>query len=369
VLGCRPTRCGFKSRLPRFRNFFILLGALTSKPYAFQHRTWELVSQLGYDFSDIFFPSLNFQFRFNSITRILPNSSSLLPWISDRIRFNFPVIFNSLSINFSVSLIISKARLFTFFSSFAFSVLSALVKTISNFSPKQNLISFYNTQTLSHRDFLHCNTCTVAVFHFNLRELSPAFIARVRTIKTNVLYYGTFFDFKLSSSSYFFSTIQFYNSFFTYNQLFLSNSVDSYIIFSYKKFINKSVYTNFNYQNVSDTVENPIFSALSIPFSTSSIKSITSSNLILINSSFPSSFFTNFDLLIFSSVKIKSLPESQFIYNPFFINFFHPYYHVSSLTYSSILSTFINNSDQRVLNTSYSRLFNFRRVSRTPTIF
>lgn len=70
------------------------MGALTSKPFTFTARSWELVSRLAHDCTDTFFSALKVSFRGAIIMRILPDFSQtvLSEWISDRIRFSYDAV-------------------------------------------------------------------------------------------------------------------------------------------------------------------------------------------------------------------------------------------------------------------------------------
>jgi hypothetical protein len=65
------------------------VGALTSKPYAFISRPWEISSSEGIDFFDSFLSSIRIDEKGLKIVRIVPSINSSLngDWISDRIRF------------------------------------------------------------------------------------------------------------------------------------------------------------------------------------------------------------------------------------------------------------------------------------------
>ena len=65
------------------------VGALTSKPYSFTNRIWELNSIHSLDIFDSFGANLKIDFYKNEIQRILPNSTNFLNniWINDRIRY------------------------------------------------------------------------------------------------------------------------------------------------------------------------------------------------------------------------------------------------------------------------------------------
>lgn len=74
------------------------VGALTSKPYSFIDRNWELKNIKSIDFSDSF--SLNIQLSIkndNTITKVLPiynNKNITNSWISDKTRFSFDAMFS-----------------------------------------------------------------------------------------------------------------------------------------------------------------------------------------------------------------------------------------------------------------------------------
>ena len=73
------------------------VGALTSKPYPFVHRSWELKSMATIDFSDGFGTPTQVFIKNNSIIRILPGydkTSYSTNWISDKTRFSFDGMFS-----------------------------------------------------------------------------------------------------------------------------------------------------------------------------------------------------------------------------------------------------------------------------------
>lgn len=67
------------------------VGALTSKPYAFKARPWELVSMNSLDLFDSVHSNIRVDLRGNDIMRIVPsyNKEINLDWISDKIRFSY----------------------------------------------------------------------------------------------------------------------------------------------------------------------------------------------------------------------------------------------------------------------------------------
>ena len=67
------------------------VGALTSKPYAFVARSWELQSVNSIDVSDSFGSNIRIDFRGSEIMRVLPRLNENLneEWLSDKGRFNY----------------------------------------------------------------------------------------------------------------------------------------------------------------------------------------------------------------------------------------------------------------------------------------
>jgi NADH dehydrogenase/NADH:ubiquinone oxidoreductase subunit G len=80
------------------------VGALTSKPYPFTHRSWELKSVSSSDFSDGFGTPTQLFIKNNHIIRILPAYDSVsyrTNWISDKTRFSFDGMFSPEKIIYS----------------------------------------------------------------------------------------------------------------------------------------------------------------------------------------------------------------------------------------------------------------------------
>lgn len=64
------------------------VGALTSKPFAFKARSWELYSQYTYDIVDSFMPRVKFDLVGKNILRVLPYMGVYqFGWINNRTRF------------------------------------------------------------------------------------------------------------------------------------------------------------------------------------------------------------------------------------------------------------------------------------------
>ena len=74
------------------------VGALTSKPYPFVSRNWELKNVNSIDFSDSSIIDLQVYLKNNKIVKILPGIDKHINktnWISDKTRFNFDGMFSS----------------------------------------------------------------------------------------------------------------------------------------------------------------------------------------------------------------------------------------------------------------------------------
>jgi NADH-quinone oxidoreductase subunit G len=70
------------------------MGALTSKPYAFLSRPWELKNIESVDIFDTYHSSLRFDYRGNEILRVLPVLDARVneEWISDKSRFFYDAL-------------------------------------------------------------------------------------------------------------------------------------------------------------------------------------------------------------------------------------------------------------------------------------
>jgi NADH dehydrogenase (ubiquinone) Fe-S protein 1 len=116
------------------------VGALTSKPFAFTSRPWELKSYNSIDVLDSLHSNIRIDVRGTKIMRILPRSNSLIneDWITDKIRFSYdgfrrqrlydPMV--KISGNF---LKISWKRSFVFLKSYFLNYLRASISTITSF--------------------------------------------------------------------------------------------------------------------------------------------------------------------------------------------------------------------------------------------
>jgi NADH dehydrogenase (ubiquinone) Fe-S protein 1 len=70
------------------------VGALTSKPYAFKARPWELRLIESIDLSDSLGSNIYLNFKESEIVRILPKNNININenWITDKARFSFDAL-------------------------------------------------------------------------------------------------------------------------------------------------------------------------------------------------------------------------------------------------------------------------------------
>lgn len=81
------------------------VGALTSKPYPFVNRNWELKSIVSIDFLDGFGTSIQLFIKDNRIIKILPAYNKInyeTNWITDKTRFSFDCLFSPEKIIYSL---------------------------------------------------------------------------------------------------------------------------------------------------------------------------------------------------------------------------------------------------------------------------
>ena len=144
------------------------VGALTSKPYTFSARPWELRSCETIDFSDSVGTNIVIEFKETDILRILPKQNDLVNrvWLSDRGRYSFDGYKNQRLkkpfINFSAGYKNTNwSNLLTFltriskFGIFSKGLINRLyLSKIINFSSIFSNIAIICSSTLSLEDFL-----------------------------------------------------------------------------------------------------------------------------------------------------------------------------------------------------------------------
>lgn len=362
---------------PVFRVFFFT-GALTAKPYAFQYRTWELTSQISLDLFDFFRPILKLQFRGQTLVRILPLSESLLSWIGDLTRFNFPVFLNILSKYRSFGTSFSNnTKFFSFFHKFHntfyffYSIFSTKIYQQRSFFYK----SFFKTSFVEETNFNDFQQ--TLIFHFlNIRQYSPSYSAYIRTIAKpkKVIFFGAFFDLRLNKNIdfNFFSASQ-------YSPTLFSCSSFSSLVLKSSSF---SVFSPFQLLNFpTSSIKNPSFVTtqyLSCKFSSTFHPSISFSTFFSISSMATS--FAPFSIP-FTKTSFSYIPEfrknlDQFSNKNFSLNFFSfsnffqnisTYITSSSLLCYQKIDNFFEYDRSRTLRTPYSKLYDFRQISRLQT--
>jgi hypothetical protein len=354
---------------PVFRVYFVLffLGALTSKTYAFQYRTWELSSQLSVDMSDISRPLLKLQFNGSKLVRVLPGlDNSEFNWISDLTRFNLPFLYNSRS-RYAM-LVIKFDKITSYFFSFnsPFKTFNAYLNSfftpmlsINSFFPQSNVLKYF--KTLDYNIILSC--------FLNVRELSPSFITIVRIKRLTLLSFGSFFDSKLEKSlTLFFPANKYYSSFFSkslYSSIILhKKKILSFLPFSVLNF-NSSVISDLGAQN-SHLFKNFINSNLKTNFLKTTLLLTNSVFPFTINSDFPAFFIyqtpkffdkqqkTTFKLSVDYALKFTNSVFSLSSYKKTNISFFMPH--------NALFSAHL-----RSLCSPYSKLFQTRKVAKLST--
>jgi len=159
---------------------FIKIGALTSKPYAFNARPWELKSVNTIDILDSFGSSIRLDYRDKEILRVLPRNAE---WISDKVRFfydsfkyqrfHYPYLrkqgvlvkINLIQVLFFFKLICTYLNCFTFFFK-----IGALTDVEAMFSAK-TIVSTLNTKGILSNLFydLKGNTnANIKNYYFNI---------------------------------------------------------------------------------------------------------------------------------------------------------------------------------------------------------
>lgn len=252
--------------------FYFPVGALTSKPYAFVSRPWEVVSSEGIDFFDSYLTPIRIDEKGLKIIRILPvvDNFNVGDWISDRVRFSYSSqdnqrIYNNfvfydennyifpaklLSFLFFISVSKSSSIFYDFgvpssieVQSFFYTFSTIYNQRFFN-STNTNVLDFYSGRNFrkefcsgkKFEDFMasesNLNTAAFFVVNFNTRFASPSFNSFLRN--------------KISRSPYsmFFFGSSFYNNFANFSNF--GSNISYFLKFvSSKAKVNKIVYDNF----------------------------------------------------------------------------------------------------------------------------
>lgn len=146
------------------------VGALTSKPYAFKARPWELVSTESLDIFDSCGSNILVQTKGNEIMRVLPRKNDFINenWITDQIRFGYdsfkkqrlliPYIkcteLNRIvPVSWNIVLLHIKKNIVTLSSSFLFSTSNIFVTTSNDSDLITNYISKFFCSVLNITNF------------------------------------------------------------------------------------------------------------------------------------------------------------------------------------------------------------------------
>jgi hypothetical protein len=205
----------------------VLIGALTSKPYAFVSRPWEITSSEGIDFFDSFLSSIRVDERGLKIVRILPavDNTRNEDWISDRIRFSYNSRENQRLFNnfifydffkytisnrrFSILTFLSFSKssfsvcnfglptplelqyfFYNFFSFYNYKISNIFFNKFANFDFRNSFSSIFKIK--SFFESVKKNDMFFIV-NFNTRFLSPVFNIFFRSKVSNVSDYPIFF--------------------------------------------------------------------------------------------------------------------------------------------------------------------------------
>lgn len=108
------------------------VGALTSKPYAFTSRPWELRKYSSIDPLDCVGSNITIDLKESEIVRILPCFSKSInqEWISDKIRFSYDSL-KRLRVKTTYQKIVNKFQIIEFFT---------IISTLKNLFLKQNIL-------------------------------------------------------------------------------------------------------------------------------------------------------------------------------------------------------------------------------------
>jgi hypothetical protein len=197
---------------------FIPVGALTSKPYTFTGRPWELNSKIFLDFFDPFGNFIKVESRFNKIMRILPVSSDVgFVWITDKSRYFFDLIDlnRSISPSYSFSKFLDIPVSFSYLSIFFSNMLS------HSYSNNVSLLDFGSL--LDRRFYRGFKKYSALYFNF-----SSSLISQYSNFRDRVVFavsdFIKFSEFKLFYDIFLDSTLfRNFNFFFVFTNLRFEN--------------------------------------------------------------------------------------------------------------------------------------------------
>lgn len=159
--------------------FMFPVGALTSKPYAFVSRPWEISSSEGIDFFDSFLSTVRMDERGLKVIRILPvsNSSNNEIWISDRIRFcysfqNNQILLNNIIFFDNLSFFVSSEQISILFF-LTFSKTNSIVYDFGTPTPLEFQFLCFNFSNFFNKGFTTFNSFSCLRSDFRSSFIDP----------------------------------------------------------------------------------------------------------------------------------------------------------------------------------------------------
>lgn len=370
--------------------FMFPVGALTSKPYAFVSRPWEISSSEGIDFFDSFLSTVRMDERGLKVIRILPvsNSSNNEIWISDRIRFcysfqNNQTLLSNVIFYDNLSFFVSSEQISILFF-LAFSKTNSIIYDFGTPTPLEfqflcfNFSNFYNKgfttfdsspfypQSDFRSGFIdphlkkpssYTSTSGGAFFvvNFNTRYSFPIFNSFFRlnvssfstlpvfcfgstffsnftsysTIGTNPISFFNFLTFKSKLNKLFFERISYFKF------IFPEKSFSNFNPLFFSNFYNNSFsFSNFDFNSSSIISSELNFSSFKFK-SDNSFSTDSDFSFLSYNSSQEASFFSKFSPKFTLSFESNfSFHESKPLYSPDFL--------ISFPNIFSFVSTFLS---------------------------
>jgi len=329
------------------------VGALTSKPFAFTARPWELKSIESIDFLDSLHSNIRIDIKGNRILRILPKLNDKLneDWISDFIRFsyesiqNFRIKYPYFSLN-SFFFPFMKTNLFLRFS---WEQCFEFFKIFINFK-NFNLFNFISGSGIGlfNTNFFYFISRFIKNSTFSINSL-PAFNIDLRTS----FYLSNFNDF-MKSNYFLFFNLNMKENFSIFNariQTYINNSFYKKYVFYIGNNI-KHTYSLFN-------VGNSLFSFYNL---------LRGKNLNVCY--FNRSIFKSISIGLFSSnISFKHYIDSLNVFDSSSVSNFNYYSNVSGFFEYGINSDFTILQDEMQNDDSISYYYKSTTIKKTDSFF
>ncbi len=133
------------------------VGALTSKPYAFLARPWELKTYEVFDINDSMMPKIRLDFRGINLLRVLPVTSLDVineDWISDKTRFFYDSVFKQRLLNPMIKLFNKSIIIVSWL--FIFKMLNKIFFFFFNNFNNNWKLNFVNNKYIDRNFFFNC---------------------------------------------------------------------------------------------------------------------------------------------------------------------------------------------------------------------